>query len=121
MSFKNPYVLLAMALSLGTMGQLLFKTGLNKMGGQIELSPQIIRIFFTPYIAAGLLCYVLSTFGWLSALSKLPLSVAYPTISATYVLIFILSIFFLNEQYTHMKLLGNIFIITGIILINVIK
>lgn len=84
--------------------------------GGIDLSPQIILIFFTPFIFAGLSCYVLSTFTWLSGLSKIPLSIAYPMLSTGYLIIFIVSVLFLGEKYTHTKLLANLLIIAGITL-----
>lgn len=84
--------------------------------GGIDLSPQIILIFFTPFIFAGLSCYVLSTFTWLSGLSKIPLSVAYPMLSTGYLIIFIISVLFLGEKYSHAKLMANLLIIAGITL-----
>ena len=82
--------------------------------GGIELTPQIIFIFFTPYIFLGLSLYVLSTFTWLSGLSKVPLSIAYPLLSTGYLIIFIISVLFLGEKYTHAKLIANLLIIGGI-------
>ena len=85
--------------------------------GGIDLSPQIIFIFFTPFIFAGLSCYVLSTFTWLSGLSKIPLSIAYPMLSTGYLIIFIISVLFLGEKYSHAKLMANLLIIAGISLL----
>jgi len=85
--------------------------------GSIELKPGIVLLFFTPSIAAGLTCYVLSTFTWLSALSKVPLSFAYPMLSMGYLLIFTAGVVFLDEKYTHIKLLANLLIIAGICLL----
>jgi multidrug transporter EmrE-like cation transporter len=116
-NLTNPIVLLFIAVLLGVAGQFLFKTGLNKMGGEIELSIHIARLFLTPYIASGLGCYVLSTFIWLAALSKVPLSFAYPMLSTGYLIIYFASILFLGEKYTHAKLAANILIILGISLL----
>ena len=85
--------------------------------GGIDLSPKIIFIFFTPFIFAGLSCYVLSTFTWLSGLSRIPLSIAYPMLSTGYLIIFIISVLFLGEKYTHAKLVANLLIIAGISLL----
>ncbi|MCD4784281.1 MAG: hypothetical protein K8T10_10720 [Candidatus Eremiobacteraeota bacterium] len=85
--------------------------------GSIELTPRIVLIFFTPYIAAGLFCYVLSTFTWLSGLSRVPLSFAYPLLSMGYLIIFTVGVVFLDEKYTHMKLVANLLIIAGICLL----
>jgi multidrug transporter EmrE-like cation transporter len=114
---KNPFVLLFIAVMLGVAGQFLFKTGLNKMGGEVELSIHIARLFFTPYIASGLFCYVLSTFIWLAALSRVPLSFAYPMLSTGYLIIYFISVMFLGEKYTHAKMAANLLIIMGITLL----
>lgn len=115
---KYPVILLVISVMLGVCGQFLFKTGLNKMGAPLELSWRLIRIFFTPYIFGGLSCYVLSTFTWLTALSRVDLSLAYPMLSLGYVLIFIIGIFFLKEEFTLTKLFANLLIVAGIILLN---
>ncbi len=115
---RNPIALLVISVLLGVTGQFFFKTGLNKMGGNVELSWQIVKIFFTPYIFTGLCCYVLSTFTWLSALSKVELSIAYPMLSLGYILIFIIGVAFFKETFTLTKLFGNLLIVAGIILIN---
>jgi multidrug transporter EmrE-like cation transporter len=114
---KNPAVLLFMSVALGVTGQFLFKTGLNKLGGNIDLSWKIVQLFFTPYIAAGLSCYVLSTCTWLAALSRVPLSSAYPVLSTGYLCIYLISVLFLGEKYTHMKLAANLLVIVGITLL----
>lgn len=113
---KNPFVLVGISVLFGVTGQFLFKKGLQ--GKDVELSIKIIRIFFTPYIFAGLTAYVLSTFTYLSALSKAPLSIVYPMISVSYILVFIISVVFLKEQYSHVKLFGNLLIIAGVVLLN---
>lgn len=118
---KNPYVLVGISLTLGVTGQFLFKKGLNSMGGEIDLSWRIIFIFFTPYIASGLFAYVLSTFTYLSALSKAPLSVVYPMISCSYILVYIISVLFLKESYSLTKLLANLLIVSGVVLLYIGK
>lgn len=117
---SNPYILLAIAIAMGVVGQFMFKHGLNTLsakGVKIVPSLAMIKIFFTPYIFTGIMCYGLSTFGYLSALSKLPLSVAYPTIAVSYVIVYAISVLFLKEQFTYTKLIGNILIIFGIALL----
>lgn len=115
---KSPVLMMCIAVVLGAAGQFLFKYGLNKAGGQIDLSWRIVQVMFTPFVAAGLLCYVLSTFAYLSALSKVPLSVLYPMISAGYLLIYLVSVLFLGEQFTLMKLFANLLIIAGIVILT---
>jgi multidrug transporter EmrE-like cation transporter len=107
-------MLLLIAVMLGVAGQFLFKTGLNKIGEEVELSIHVARLFFTPYIASGLCCYVLSTFIWLAALSKVPLSFAYPMLSMGYLVIYLVSVMFLGEKYTNAKMAANLLIILGI-------
>ncbi len=107
------YLLLTASLILVVVGQLLLKKGVLST----TLSPNLTSIFktiFTPYIFSGLATYGLSAVIWLFVLQKFPLSIAYPTLSLTYVLIVILSFFVFNEPITYTKVVGMILIIFGV-------
>ncbi len=50
-------------------------------------------------------------------MTRFEISYAFPFVSLNYVLILIASIFIFNEPFTASKLLGSMFIITGILII----
>jgi multidrug transporter EmrE-like cation transporter len=64
------------------------------------------------YIAVSL--FVISTFVWTHILTKMPLSVAYPIVSAAYILTLFGAAFFFHEHISYVSILGVLFIMTGI-------
>ncbi|WP_299010885.1 4-amino-4-deoxy-L-arabinose-phosphoundecaprenol flippase subunit ArnF [uncultured Shewanella sp.] len=70
------------------------------------------------FIITGLLCYALSMICWIVALKQLPLSLAYPLLSLSYILVYFAAISLpgLNETFSGIKLLGIICILIGLYL-----
>ncbi|MFS1537949.1 MAG: 4-amino-4-deoxy-L-arabinose-phosphoundecaprenol flippase subunit ArnF [Candidatus Phlomobacter fragariae] len=71
-------------------------------------------------IFVGLIGYVLSMVCWLLALRFLALSKAYPLISLSYVLVYLLAVTFpwFNESATLVQFVGVVFILLGIWIIS---
>ncbi len=63
---------------------------------------------------AGAGLYVLNFFLWITVLSRVDLSVAFPTGSTSYVIVALLSMFFLGEQISPYRWSGILLIIVGI-------
>jgi len=118
MKFK---LYLLISITLNVFGQFFIKYGINKIGENLQnyrLVMKIYHLFTYPYIILGLFFYVISAFFWITALSKIELSIAYPMLSLGYILIMLISFFFLKEEINYYKILGTFFIILGIILIQ---
>ncbi len=100
------FLLILIAISLGSAGQICLKLGLgpNKIpvdrSSLINTLANFMRAVWDPYVISGLLFYVVSTFFYLMALSRVRLSVAYPLISMSYILVVILSAVLLKEHVT---------------------
>ncbi len=112
-------ILVGVALNAG--GQLLLKAGANSLKN-IELSwaqPLLsaVRIVFEPHIFAGLVCYVISVGVWLAALSRVPVSVAYPLLSIGYVVNAFAAYYLFGESLSGIKLVGIAVIIVGVVLV----
>lgn len=114
------YIVL-ISIILNVIGQYSMKFGMNRFG-PIEFNNHIfinlIKIFTHFNIIIGLLFYGISAIFWLIALSKIELSTAYPMLSIGYILIFMISYFFLNENIGIYKILGIILIICGLFFIS---
>jgi multidrug transporter EmrE-like cation transporter len=67
---------------------------------------------------AGMGCYALSVCVWLAALSKAPVSVAYPMLSLGYVVVAGISAVWMGESLTFSKALGIALICGGVILVS---
>jgi multidrug transporter EmrE-like cation transporter len=66
----------------------------------------------------GMLCYAASVCVWLAALSKAPVSTAYPMLSLGYVVVAIVSVLWLGELMTTSKVLGIALICVGVVLVS---
>lgn len=66
----------------------------------------------------GMLCYGTSLCVWLAALSKAPVSTAYPMLSLGYVAVAAVSALWLGETMTLSKVLGVALICVGVMLVS---
>ncbi len=106
---------------LGVVGQLVLKTGMTKMGalslrGQSPLK-LLLKIGLNPYVIGGLVIYATGVFFWLIALSRAPLSYAYPFASLSYVVITIASYFLLKERFGLLRMAGVLVICSGVLVV----
>ena len=113
-------ILISVGLAVG--GQLFMKVGMsNYQMGEINLLnsiPVFLKIMFRPLVFIGFVCFLASSFFWLLALSKVPLSFAYPMVSISYVLILLFSWILFKEQVGPIRWLGATVIIFGVYLIS---
>ena len=112
MTIKSFFYLL-LTISCTVCGQVLMKKGLN-----FNSAVTIKNIATNYHMIAGIICYIGSFTFWLNVLRLVPLSVAYPSASLSYALVIAASAVFLNEQITSYKVIGIIFIITGVFFIS---
>jgi len=102
------FILTGVLLNAGA--QLLLKAGTNA-------EPLGLRLAIEPHILAGLACYVVSVVVWVVALSKVPVSMAYPMLSIGYVVNAIAAYYWLREGVTPMRLAGIGVIIVGVFIV----
>lgn len=113
------FLLLLTSVLLGSLGQFLFRLGMKSFG-QVSASDvfkQLFSILLTPQIFSGFVLFGLSSILWLSVISKNQLSYAYPMVSMGYILTLILSRLFLNEHIGIYRIVGTLFIISGVAII----
>ena len=102
------YILIAVVL--GTVAQLFLKAGTNA-------TPVGLGLALEPRILAGAACYAVSLVVWVLALSKTPVSIAYPMVSLGFALNALLAWWLLGEAVTPMRMAGIGVIIVGVILV----
>lgn len=95
---------------LNAAAQLLLKAGTNAM-------PLGLRLAIEPHILGGLACYVVSVVVWVIALSRVPVSIAYPMLSIGYVVNAIAAWWLLGEAVTPMRLAGIAIIVVGVFVV----
>jgi multidrug transporter EmrE-like cation transporter len=95
---------------LNAAAQLLLKAGTNAV-------PLGLRLAIEPHVLGGLACYVVSVVVWLVALSRVPVSIAYPMLSIGYVVNAIAARYLLGETLTPMRLAGIGIIVLGVFIV----
>jgi len=95
---------------LNAAAQLLLKAGTNAV-------PLGLRLALEPHVLGGLACYVVSVVVWVVALSRVPVSIAYPMLSIGYVVNAIAARYLLGETLTPMRLVGIGVIIVGVFMV----
>jgi multidrug transporter EmrE-like cation transporter len=115
------FSLLVTGVLLNAAAQLLLKAGTNRIGefafSMENVLPIGTRVATSPHILAGLGCYVVSVVIWILALSRVPVSVAYPMLSIGYIVNALAAWYLFGESLTAQKLIGVAFIIAGVWLV----
>ena len=71
----------------------------------------------SPWILLGLAVFGVSAIAWLAALSRVPLSVAYPFNALGYLVILTASILILHERANVMTWLGSLLVVSGLVIV----
>lgn len=109
---------LIVATFFASFGQVFWKLGMRDVGVIMEYKlSTIISIFMNPQVCIGLLFYAIGTIFWLVALSKKDLGYVYPFIAGTYLLVLILSYFFLGEHFGTYRVIGASVVLVGLLFI----
>lgn len=109
-------LILLVAIGLGVGGQFAIKIGLNKLG--THPSPAtVFRAIVTPCILGGFALYGVSSLLYLQALSRLPLSYAYPMIALSYVAVVLGAWLWFGEKLNALRISGVAVIIVGVVLV----
>lgn len=116
------FILILTGVLLNAVAQLLLKAGTNAVGHfEFHLNnilPIGVKLAFQPFIMGGMACYAISLVVWIMALSRVPVSIAYPMLSIGYVINAFVAWQWLGEALTTQKLLGIAVIVIGVILVT---
>ena len=107
---------------LNAAAQILMKAGTNAIG-HFEFSVENIlpigwKLATEWHIVTALFCYGISVVVWILALSRVPVSIAFPMLSMAYVVNALAAYYLLGEPFSTTKLVGMGVIILGVIIIS---
>lgn len=111
MSATFAYLSLGIAIALGIAGQIVLKSGAV---GAPSLTAQLIN----PLTILGLAIYGLAAVAYVAALNRIPVSVAFPSVAASYAIVAVLAHLLWHEPLGWPQLGGIALIGGGIILIH---
>jgi multidrug transporter EmrE-like cation transporter len=117
------WVLILTGVGLNAAAQLLLKVATRPLAHFSEFNVDILGdaaaiLFRSAPFWAGMVCYGASVCVWLAALSKAPVSTAYPMLSLGYVAVAAVSVVWLGESMSPAKVLGIALICAGVILVS---
>jgi len=115
--------ILALSIILSACAQLLMKAGMIELAARpndAEWLTGDVLLHSGIWVVSGLTCYAGSMIAWLLVLSRWPLSLAYPMLSLSYVLVYIGAVLwpFIGESISLTRSCGILLVMAGVVLIN---
>ena len=104
------YVVLGIGILAGIAGQMLLKAGAD--------APTLVEQVLRPSTLIGLAFYGSAAFLYIFALRKIPMTVAFPSVSLSYAIVAVLGYFLFGEPFGMKQAGGIALIMGGVILIN---
>ena len=117
------WALILTGVGLNAAAQLLLKVATRPLAHFSDFGLQTLRdsvlILATSFpFWLGMVCYGTSVCVWLAALSKAPVSTAYPMLSLGYIVVAAVSVLWLGETLAPAKVLGIALICAGVVLVS---
>lgn len=105
------YVSLLGAILFGVAGQIALKSG-------ALAAPTVAAQFVNPLTLIGFAIYVAAAFCYIVALKRIPVSLAFPSVAASYAVVAVIAHLLWNEPFGWAQLGGLVLIGSGILLIH---
>jgi small multidrug resistance pump len=105
------YIALFTAILIGVGGQMAFKAGSMLTAHSFGLS------LFQPYILLGLGSYFIAALLYLYSLKQIPVSIAFPCVSLSYIFVALLAHFIWREPFGLQHSMALILIVSGVLLL----
>ena len=111
------FVLVFTSVSLSALGQTAFKVGVGHASPAPDASIWIkaAAMVFSPMVMLGLALYGVGTVFWLFALRQLDLSLAYPFVAMSFVMVAGSGMLFLGEPMQPSRVIGLALIVIGLL------
>lgn len=122
MASKLIYGLMASSILCGVAGQFSLKVGVSRLGaltlgGARYLPTFVLGLLLNPLVFLGLSLYAVGAFLWMTVLSRVDLSFAYPFLALNFILVLSGSALFLHEPLPLNRLAGTALIVLGVLVI----
>ncbi len=116
----NNIIMILGSVLLNALAQLLIRKGMLSIGevGMTEITSHIGAMITNWWLWGAMLSYGVSILMWMSVLSKVEVSFAYPFLSVGYIVAAIVGYALFNENLSITRILGIIVICLGVVLIS---
>jgi drug/metabolite transporter (DMT)-like permease len=112
-------VLVLFAVGTAAVGQVMLKHGMQIASSRASHSHGSLVVYAatSAWVLVGLMVFAISAIAWLTALSRVPLSVAYPFNALGYLGILTASVLVLHERANILTWLGSLLVVSGLIIV----
>ena len=112
-------VLVLFAVATAAVGQVMLKHGMQLATARATHTrgSLVISAATSPWVLFGLLVFAISAVAWLAALSRVPLSLAYPFNALGYLGILTASVLVLHERANVLTWAGTVLVISGLVIV----
>lgn len=120
---QKSFIYMSASILLSTLAQLSMKVGMLQLAHDTRHGwPGVLVLLGSHsilWVGFGLTCYAISLLFWMAAIARLELSLAYPMLSLSYVLVYIVAVNWpiLHEHASWIRTLGILVVILGVVLI----
>jgi multidrug transporter EmrE-like cation transporter len=105
------YISLAVAILLGVAGQILLKSA-------ADTSATVVGQFLSPLTMIGFAVYTIAAMCYIVALKKIPVSIAFASVSVSYAMVAVLAHLLWNEPLGWPQIMGLLLIGSGVLLVH---
>jgi drug/metabolite transporter (DMT)-like permease len=115
--------LLLFAVGSAATGQVLLKHGMQSAAKRVAETKGSLAFAAatSPWVLLGLTVFAVSAVAWLTTLSRVPLSIAYPFNALGYLAILTASVVVLHERANAWTWIGSICVVVGLIIVVTTK
>ncbi len=111
------YGYIVATLALTAFGQLILKWRVDQVGGGLRdgrsMVGFVLGLVFDPFILSGLVAAFGASLFWMAAMTRFPLSEAYPFMALNFVIVVMLSAWLLAEPVSLQRMAGVALIVIG--------
>lgn len=115
------YFFVALTIAFTVYGQIVLKWKVAELapsGLQPDDLGGIVRLIFNPWVISAFASAFIASLCWMAAISKLPLSKAYPFMALSFPTVAVLAVLVFREQLNLPKILGIGLIVLGAIVLS---
>lgn len=118
-------LIIILSVFFSSLSQLFLKKGADNLSElslfiskDIGILKLILALVSNVYIFVGVSLQVFALLIWIYVLKKVDVSYAYPFIALGFVFVFTIGVWFFNEKYSLLKLIGILTIVLGVVILG---
>jgi len=115
------YFFIALTILLTVYGQLILKWQVAQNAHLVSAPfafSNIVTLLLKPWVISGFAAAFAASLCWMAAISRMPLSKAYPYMAVNFVLVAIMAAWLFQEQLDGYKIAGTLIVIIGVLVIS---